>query len=118
MNPYGVPGLSVQEVAQKLKNGDDFILLDVREPNELLYANLGEGVLTAPLSELAQQGPEALPKEVLANKEAEIVVMCHHGSRSAQVTAWLGQQGWRNVLNMDGGIEAYAIAVDPSLGRY
>jgi rhodanese-related sulfurtransferase len=118
MNPYGVPGLSVQEVAQKRKNGDTFILLDVREPNELLYANLGEGVLTAPLSELAQQGPDALPESVLADKEAEIVVMCHHGSRSAQVTAWLKQQGWTNVLNMDGGIEAYAIAVDPSVGRY
>ena len=118
MNPYGVPGLSVQELAQKRDKEEDFILLDVREPNELLYANLGDGVLTAPLSELAQQGPEALPEAVLADKEAEIVVMCHHGNRSAQVTAWLRQQGWTNVLNMDGGIEAYALAVDPAIGRY
>ena len=118
MNPYGVPGLSVQEVAQKRDNGDSFVLLDVREPNELLYANLGKGVLLAPLSDLAQQGLEALPEAVLADKEAEIVVLCHHGSRSAQVTAWLQQQGWTNVLNMDGGIDAYAIAVDPTVGRY
>ncbi|WP_420628127.1 rhodanese-like domain-containing protein [Candidatus Leptofilum sp.] len=118
MNPYGVPGLSVQEVAQKRENGDNFILLDVREPNELLYANLGSGVLTAPLSKLARQGPESLPEAVLADKDAEIVVLCHHGNRSAQVTAWLRQQGWTNVLNMDGGIDAYAIAVDPSVGRY
>lgn len=118
MNPYGVPGLSVQELAQKRKNGDNFILLDVREPNELLYANLGEGVIAAPLSELAQRGPDALPEAILADKEAEIVVMCHHGIRSAQVTAWLRQQGWNNVLNMDGGIDAYAIAVDPTVGRY
>lgn len=118
MNPYGVPGLSVQEVAQKRNNGDQFILMDVREPNELLYANLGEGVLTSPLSELAQRGLDSLPEAVLADKDAEIVIMCHHGSRSAQVTAWLRQQGWTNVLNMDGGIEAYAIAVDPSVGRY
>ena len=118
MNPYGVPGLSVQEVAQKRENGDDFILLDVREPHELLQANLGDGVLTAPLSELARQGSEALPEEVAQNKEAEIVVMCHHGSRSAQVVAWLQQQGWTNILNMDGGIEAYAVAVDPTVGRY
>jgi rhodanese-related sulfurtransferase len=118
MNPYGVPGLSVQEVAKKRENGDDFILLDVREPNELLYANLGDGVLTAPLSELAEQGPEALPETVLSDKDAEIVVMCHHGTRSAQVTAWLRQLGWTHVLNMDGGIEAYAIAVDPAVGRY
>ena len=118
MNPYGVPGFSVQEVAQKRANGDDFVLLDVREPNELLYANLGENVLIAPLSQLARQGLEALPKEVAANKEAEIVIMCHHGNRSAQVTAWLRQQGWTNVFNLDGGIEAYAIAIDPAVGRY
>jgi len=118
MNPYGVPGFSVQAVAQKRSNNEVFILLDVREPNELLYANLGDGVLTAPLSELAQQGPEALPEAVLADKAAEIVVMCHHGNRSAQVTAWLLQQGWTNVFNMDGGIDAYAIAIDPAIGRY
>jgi rhodanese-related sulfurtransferase len=118
MNPYGVPGLSVQELAQKRENGDDFLLLDVREPNELLYANLGDGVLIAPLSKLAQQGPEALPEAVLADKEAEIIVMCHLGNRSAQVTAWLRQQGWTNVLNLDGGIDAYALAVDTAVGRY
>ena len=118
MNPYGVPGLTVQEVAQKRENGDEFILLDVREPNELLFANLGDGIQTCPVSQLAEQGPNALPEAVLANKEAEIVVMCHHGNRSAQVTAWLRQQGWTNVLNMDGGIDAYATAVDPSVGRY
>ena len=117
MNPYGVPGLSVQEVAQKQNDREEFILLDVREPHELIYANLGSDVLLAPLSELAQQGPQALPEEVL-NKDAEIVVMCHHGNRSAQVTAWLRQQGWSNVYNMDGGIDAYAALVDPTIGRY
>jgi rhodanese-related sulfurtransferase len=118
MNPYGVPGLSVQELAQKRENGDVFLLLDVREPHELLHANLGDGVLTAPLSALAQQGPAALPEEISTNKVAEIIVMCHHGNRSAQVTAWLRQQGWTNVLNLDGGIDAYAIAVDTAVGRY
>lgn len=118
MNPYGVPGISVQELAEKQKNGDDFILLDVREPFELGYANLGKDVLLAPLSDLAQQGPEALPDAVIAGKDAEIVVMCHHGNRSAQVTSWLLQQGWSNVLNLDGGIDAYAAIIDPAVGRY
>lgn len=117
MNPYGVPGLSVQEVAQKRSDSEEFILLDVREPYELTYANLGSEVLLAPLSALAQQGPQALPEEVL-NKDVEIVVLCHHGNRSAQVTAWLRQQGWSNVYNMDGGIDAYAAQVDPTIGRY
>lgn len=117
-NPFGVPGISVQELAQKFNNGDDFILLDVREPVELLYASLGDDVLKAPLSDLAQQQLDALPPAVRDDKETEVVVMCHHGNRSAQVTAWLRQQGWTNVFNMDGGIDAYAIAVDPSIGRY
>lgn len=118
MNPFGVPGISVQQLAQKRSNNEEFILLDVREPNELLYANLGDTVSLSPLSQLAQQGLEALPEDVAADKDAEIVVMCHHGNRSAQVTAWLRQQGWTNVFNLDGGIEAYAIAVDPAVGRY
>lgn len=116
-NPFGVPGLSVQEVAAKIANEESFILLDVREPVELLYANLGDWVTKAPLSELAERQLEALP-DALLDKDAEIIVMCHHGNRSAQVTGWLRQQGWSNVYNMDGGIDAYALEVDPSIGRY
>lgn len=117
-NPFGVPGVSVQTVAQKRADGDDFILLDVRELHELTYANLGDGVTHLPLSRLASEQLAALPPEIADDKDAEIVVMCHHGSRSAQVTAFLRQHGWDNVFNMDGGIEAYAVAVDPTVGRY
>ncbi len=118
MNPYGVAGISVQDLAQKRASRENFILLDVREPHELAYAHLGVGVLLVPLSELAQAQLAALPPEVTADKEADIIVMCHHGSRSAQVTAWLRQNGWTNVWNLDGGIEAYAVEVDPDVGRY
>lgn len=117
MNPT-VPGISVQEVAQKRANGDSFVLLDVREPNELNYANLGEGVQLLPLSQLAGLGLTAVPAELAADKDAEVVVFCHHGGRSAQVGAWLLHHGWTNVRNMEGGIHAYAVEVDPSLGRY
>jgi rhodanese-related sulfurtransferase len=51
-------------------------------------------------------------------KETEIVVMCHHGVRSAQVVSWLRQQGWTNVWNLSGGIDAYARDVDPAVGFY
>ena len=117
-NPFGVPEYSVQEVAEKRSRGDDFVLLDVREMMELRYANLGDNVAVTPLSELAERQTEALPESIAKDKDVEIVVMCHHGNRSAQVTAWLRQQGWTNVYNMAGGIDAYAIAVDPSVGRY
>ena len=116
-NPYGVPEISVSEVARKRVDGDTFVLLDVREPMELMRANLGEGIELAPMSELAARRLDALP-ESMADKDVEVVVFCHTGIRSAQVTAWLRQEGWIKVLNMAGGIEAYAIQVDPSVGRY
>jgi rhodanese-related sulfurtransferase len=66
---------------------------------------------------LAAQQLAALP-DAAQSKEAEIVVFCHHGMRSAQVVAWLRGQGWTNVLNMNGGIDAWARQVDPSVGLY
>lgn len=117
-NPYGAPEVSVQDVAQKLAQHEDFVLLDVREPYELASASLPEGTFDLiPLSQLAAHQLEALPEAARA-QDAEIVVFCHHGMRSAQVTAWLLQQGWTNVASMAGGIDAYAREVDPSIGLY
>ena len=45
-------------------------------------------------------------------------VLCHHGNRSMQVTMWLAQQGYKNVINVSGGIDAYARQVDSSVGFY
>ncbi len=117
-NPFGVPGISVRELAQKRARGDAFILLDVREPNELLYANLGDGVTAVAMSRIARQYEAAFPETIRTHKDAEILVLCHHGNRSAQVTAWMLQNGYTNVWNVDGGIEAYALDVDPAVGRY
>jgi rhodanese-related sulfurtransferase len=115
---FDIPEISVQETAQKLKNGEDFILLDVREAWELERARLpGEPVIHAPMSQLARQGIYALPAEV-TDKTQDIVVICHHGVRSAEVTAWLLRQGWQNVHSMAGGIDAFATLVDPSIGKY
>ena len=115
---YGVPEITVQAVAKRRARGDDFVLLDVREPQELLLANLGDGILTAPLSELAARQLPALPPAVADDLAADVVIFCHHGIRSAQVVAWLRQQGWTNVVNMAGGINAYALEVDKTIGRY
>ena len=116
-NPYGVPEVSVQTLAEKRNNNEDFILLDVREEHELQFADVGEGVTLLPLSLLAEQKEAAIP-DVITDKGTEIIVMCHTGRRSAQVTAWLRQQGWTNVFNLEGGIEAYAVQIDPDVGRY
>jgi rhodanese-related sulfurtransferase len=113
-----LPEINVRELDQKLKSQDKFILLDVREPHELNSAKLVDSRLeTTPMSRLAREGTKALSESAQA-QDATIYVMCHHGNRSQQVTAWLAQQGWKSVFNVRGGINEYARQVDPSVGFY
>lgn len=117
MPVFGNVEQSPQEVAARRAGGQPFILLDVREAFERQWADLGAGVTYAPLSELASLGVSALPPAA-QDKQAEIVVFCHLGQRSLQVVWWLRQQGWEQVWNMTGGIDAWARSVDPGVGRY
>lgn len=113
-----VPEITVTELSEKLASGDNFILLDVREPHELNLAKLTDPRLqVTPMSRLAKEGTQALSEAANA-KDATIYVLCHHGSRSGQVTAWLAQQGWKNVFSVRGGIDEYARAIDSSVGMY
>jgi rhodanese-related sulfurtransferase len=122
-NPYGAPEISVLDLKKKLEEakqngGQAPLLLDVREPNELLQAAIrSEAVALAPLSQLAKLGVGALPVAA-QEKEGELVILCHHGMRSAQVTSWLRQQGWSNVVSLAGGIDSWARQVDRSTGIY
>lgn len=110
--------ISTTDLAEKLKTDDPFILLDVRELQELEYAKIMDCRLeVAPTSRLAEVGTDAL-SEAAKLQDAVIYVMCHHGNRSAQVAAWLSQQGWKNVFNVRGGIDDYARRVDRSVGMY
>jgi rhodanese-related sulfurtransferase len=112
------PEITVQEFSKKLKSDDNFIILDVREPWELDRAKFSDKrMINIPLSVLAQQRESAL-SELLKNPEAEIIVSCHHGPRSADVTRWLIQLGYKNVKNLEGGIAEYAHVVDKSVGMY
>jgi len=113
-----LPEITVSELSEKLNSEDKFILLDVREPHELNYAALTDSRLeVTPMSRLAREGPKAL-SDAAQMQDATIYVMCHHGNRSAQVTAWLAQQGWKNVFNVRGGIDEYARQIDQSVGFY
>jgi rhodanese-related sulfurtransferase len=113
-----LPEITVTELSEKLTSQDKFILLDVREPYELNAARLTDSRLEVmPLSRLSREGVQAL-SELSDAKDAPIYVMCHHGSRSQQVTAWLVQQGWKNVFNVRGGIDEYARKIDQSVGFY
>ena len=112
------PEITVKELDEKLKSEEKFVLLDVREHDELDFAKIEDArVEVTPMSSLSSEGTKALSDLVNA-QEIPVYVMCHHGTRSAQVTAWLAQQGYKNVSNVAGGIDAYARQVDSSVGFY
>jgi rhodanese-related sulfurtransferase len=112
------PEITVTELGEKLKSDEKFILLDVRELSELRYAKIADSRLeVTPMSRLSQEGIKAL-SEIVQAQEIPVYVLCHHGVRSAQVTIWLARQGYKNVTNVSGGIDAYARKVDSSVGFY
>ena len=112
------PEITVTELGTKLKSDENFVLLDVRELSELENAKVTDSRLeVTPLSRLAQEGVSALSESV-RSQEIPVYIMCHHGNRSMQVTGWLAQQGYKNVFNVSGGIDAYARRVDSSVGFY
>ncbi|HEY0605993.1 MAG TPA: rhodanese-like domain-containing protein [Herpetosiphonaceae bacterium] len=99
-----------REIKQRLDAGEDLVLIDVREPEEVRRASV-EGAEVYPMSQAAGW-IDSLPKD------RELVIMCHHGSRSAQVAMALAQRGHSNVTNMTGGIDAWSQEVDSSVPRY
>jgi rhodanese-related sulfurtransferase len=101
--------ITPRELKEKLDGGDCPEILDVRESWEFELARI-EGSTLIPLSELPDRFRELDPA-------AETVVICHHGSRSAYATRALAQTGFRKVLNLEGGLDAYA-DVDASVPRY
>ena len=113
-----LPEIGVRELAHRLRSGGNCVLLDVRETWELRLARIDTPALVhLPLTELGRQGSAAIPPE-LTDRQAEVMVLCHHGVRSAQVVAWLRSLGWSNAKNIVGGIDAYAAEVDPAVGTY
>lgn len=102
--------ISVAELKAKRDAGEDLVLLDVREPDEIATAAVS-GATTIPMGQIPGQ-LAALPAD------RPIVVMCHHGGRSAQVTGFLNANGFENAVNLDGGIDAWSLAIDPTVPRY
>ena len=112
------PEITVAELGEKLKSDEKFILLDVRELTELNQSKITDNRLeVVPMSRLAREGIKAL-SESIRSQNIPVYVLCHHGNRSAQATMWLAKQGYKNVFNVHGGIDAYARKVDSSVGLY
>ena len=113
-----IPEITVLELALKMNQGEKFTILDVRETWETNLARIDdERAILLPMSRIARERENVFPPE-LQDPQTEIVVMCHHGIRSADVTGWMRQQGWQNVSSLAGGIAAYAEQVDSSVGTY
>lgn len=106
-----VNGVSPLELKQKLdRDSGEFVLLDVREPNEYAICHIDNSV-HIPMGEITRRIDEL-------DESREIVVLCHHGMRSMQVAMYLVDNGFTRVGNLEGGIDAWATAIDASMARY
>ena len=102
--------ISVHELKQKRDRNEPIVLLDVREQDEYEIVHL-EDALLIPVNELPQQIHRL-------DADSEIVIHCHKGMRSMYAAAYLYQLGFRNVKNLTGGIDQWAIEIDSTLNRY
>jgi rhodanese-related sulfurtransferase len=105
------PEITAEVFAQRRQQPDAPILLDVREPWEYQTASLPNSLLM-PMGEIPARAHTEL------DPDAPIVVICHHGARSLNVTMWLRNQGFEHVQSLAGGIDAWSRAIDPTIPRY
>lgn len=111
------PGtIGARELDGRLRRGEAIQLVDVREERELEMARLPHPVVHLPLSRSADWMAE-LPGRL--DRERPVAVLCHAGVRSWHFSCWLVEQhGYGQVWNVQGGIDAWSIEVDPTVPRY
>ena len=103
--------MTVEELEARLKQADNKpLLLDVREPWEFAICHI-EGSQLVPMREI----PNATDQ---MDTNQEIVVVCHTGVRSMHVCYYLKNEGFENVLNLTGGVHAWASRIDPNMPTY
>jgi monothiol glutaredoxin len=107
--PLRVKRISPEELHARLTRGDDLVLVDVRTDEEREIAMIEPGrALDAALHDEIGKGP----------RDRTIVVYCHHGGRSQRAAEELVSQGFRDVYNLTGGINAWSMDVDPNVPMY
>ena len=106
-----LPDLTPADLRARQQRGDALQLIDVREPREFDYCRIA-GSQLIPLGELPRRTAEIAP-------DRPVVLICHHGVRSAQALAYLQHRhGLTNLLNLRGGIDAWSREVDPQVPVY
>lgn len=103
--------ITPEEVKGKLDAKEAFTLLDVREPWEFEAARIDAAKLI-PMGDVPSRAHQEL------DPEDHIVVLCHHGVRSMNVTVWLRDQGFEKTQSMRGGIDAWSLRVDGKVPTY
>ena len=102
--------ITVQKLNEMRKSDDPHMLLDIREDQEVAICSI-DGSTHIPMNEIPERLDE-LPRD------KTLVVMCHVGGRSFQVTQWLLSNGFDNALNLEGGIAAWSQEIDRSVPTY
>jgi rhodanese-related sulfurtransferase len=102
--------ITARELAARRGAGEEPLVLDVREGWELEIARL-PGARHIPMNEIPARLGEL-------DREAEVIVLCRSGGRSMQVAQFLERQGFRDAVNLTGGILAWGRDVDPSVSGY
>ncbi|MGA2847720.1 MAG: molybdopterin-synthase adenylyltransferase MoeB, partial [Terracidiphilus sp.] len=105
----GIPQLTVKELKARRDAGEDFFLLDVREPYEYQIAQIGGTLI--PQNDVPNRLAE-IPRD------REIIVQCRSGARSQRIAELLKQAGYQSVVNLAGGILAWSDEIDPSVQKY
>jgi adenylyltransferase/sulfurtransferase len=105
----GIPQLTVKELKRRIDAGEDVFILDVREPYEYKIAQIGGKLI--PQNDVPNRLAEI-------DRNREIIVHCHSGIRSQKIAEFLKQQGYPRVVNLAGGIQAWADEIDPKMQKY
>lgn len=107
MSEPDIPGITPTELKQRLDNGEDILVIDVRERWELAITSL-------PFAHQIRM-VEILRHVKDIPKDRPVVIMCRSGSRSVRTVEMLQLHGFSNLLNLEGGILAWAREVDPTM---
>ena len=102
--------ITVEQLAGSLHNKDEAFLLDVRDPWEFDICRLA-GSVNIPMNEITERVAELDP-------DTRTIVICHFGMRSLEVGNYLESSGFKDIVNLEGGLDAWAERVDQDMPRY
>jgi rhodanese-related sulfurtransferase len=114
----GIGRMTPLALLKRFENPEGLTLVDIREPAERAISVIpvpeGMAELFIPMGQVPARVDEI--QEALGR--GPVVIYCHHGVRSMTVANWLARQGLSGIHNLDGGIDAWSLDIDPDVRRY